>query len=188
VRLRRFTGEAFMEEEATGVLQGDHLALEGQTLVGLLNEPVAYALTFDRAAEAWRGTRNGRTVTLNRDRTTACQTDMPTTAVRGWVYDEQGRTLPGAAVTFRSLNPSYPFELRVVAVNGSYTAYRVPTGVNMAIEAAIAGRRSTTRERQFSFRPRVGGTRLHFGGQATPEDGEASAYPLKPEQAPSPAQ
>lgn len=186
IRLRRFTGEPFVEEEAVGPLEGDRLILHGTALVGLVSQPVAYELTLDQAAGTLQGTRDGLPVTLRRWTAGVCQTNMPTVAVRGWVYDTQGHPVSGATVTFRSTNPSNPFELSVTAENGSYAAYRVPAGVNMVVRATKAGVGSQTRERSFTWHKQPGWTRLHFGGRAATEDWEAAQYPLLPEPSPSP--
>jgi hypothetical protein len=188
VRWRRFTGGSQVEEDAAGALDGERLELRGTTLVGLVSEPVTYDLAFDRATDTLQGKREGRAVRLTRDATRTCQTTMPTVAVRGWVYDEQGHPVPGAQVIIRSLNPSNPFELRVTAGNGSYVAYRVLTGVSMSIEAEKPGMRQQRREVMFRFDRLTSGPRVHFGGPATPEDPDASSFPLNSDLSPSPAE
>ncbi|MNS18566.1 hypothetical protein D3C72_502610 [compost metagenome] len=187
VHWRRSTGWSQVEEEATGALEGDRLVLHGTALVGLVREPVTYDLAFDRAAGTLRGKREGRGVTVMRDETRTCQSNMPTVAVRGWVYDEQGHPVPGAQVIIRSLNPSNPFELRLTAGNGSYVAYRVPTGVSMSVETEKLGMRPQRRDVQFRYDRLTSGPRVHFGGPATPEDTDAPSYPLIPDTSPSPA-
>ena len=98
---------------------------------------------------------------------------IPTGALEGRLYDDQGQPLNDAWVRVLSLNPSNPMDLEVPVVSGSYRVGHCPYGVQLSVTARKNGH--TPRTRLVTVLPNQT-TTLDFGTPLDAYDPDSSPY------------
>lgn len=172
-------------EEATGVVQGARVRLEGMSYVGQLGMALVYDLTFDAATRRFRGTRNGQHVWLAPTEVRPSPAVLCTMEAQGRLFGEFGQPVQSSAkVRVVSLNPSNPVDSTVdVMADGTYRLRGLPGGVALLFTVEAEGMLPQTREVVIERGPEWV---VNFGGRKDREDPEGWKFPLEPIVKPSP--
>jgi hypothetical protein len=189
LRLTRYEYCGKPSEEATGVLAGRGVRLEGMSYKGRLGAPLIYALVYDAEAQRFRGTRNGQPVWLAPVPVTpgvpySGRGALCVVTLRGQLFDTFGQEWSrSATLTVESLNPSNPYASTVRLENGEFRVQGLPNQVAIRITVEAEGMKAQSREVIIERGPEW---RVNFGGPRDREDPEGWKYPLTPLVTPSP--